>query len=127
MEKERIENACQLLKQLGQKMIILPFMSLSPKLLMWPLVNEKGAETYCLLVDTSQRRCFFMEESDLCSAQLALLFFSHSVMSDSLRPHGLLHSKLPCPLLSPGVCSESCCIRFLFVHVTYAVHCILIT
>ena len=53
MEEERIENACQLLKQLGQKMIILPLMSLSPKLLMWPLINEKGAEKYCLLVDSS--------------------------------------------------------------------------
>ena len=126
IEEERIENACQLLKQLGQKMIILPLMSLSPKLLMWPLVNEKGAETYCLLVDTaSQRRCFFLEECDLCSAQLALLF--HSVMSDSLRPQGLLHAKLPCPSLPPGVCSELCCIRFPFVHITYAVHCILIT
>ena len=28
---------------------------------------------------------------------------NHSVMSDSLRPHGLLHVKLPCPSLYPGV------------------------
>ena len=31
--------------------------------------------------------------------------FSHSVMSDSLRPHGLQHARLPCPSPSPGVCS----------------------
>ena len=34
--------------------------------------------------------------------------FSRSVMSDSLRPHGLQHARLPCPSLSPGVCSNSC-------------------
>ena len=32
----------------------------------------------------------------------------HSVVSDSLQPHGLQHAKLPCPSLSPGVCSDSC-------------------
>ena len=29
-------------------------------------------------------------------------------MSDSLRPHGLQNAKLPCPSLSPGICSNSC-------------------
>ena len=33
--------------------------------------------------------------------------FSHSVMSDSLRPHGLQHSRLSCPALSLQVCSNS--------------------
>ena len=28
-------------------------------------------------------------------------------MSDSLWPHGLQHARLPCPSLSPGVCSNS--------------------
>ena len=28
-------------------------------------------------------------------------------MSDSLRPHGLQHTRLPCPSLSPGVCLNS--------------------
>ena len=37
-----------------------------------------------------------------------LLSFSRSVMSDSLRPHGLQHTRLPCPLPSPEVCSDSC-------------------
>ena len=34
--------------------------------------------------------------------------FSHSVISDSLWPHGLQHTRLPCPLLSPGVCLNLC-------------------
>ena len=29
-------------------------------------------------------------------------------MSDSLQPYGLQHTRLPSPLLSPGVCSNSC-------------------
>ena len=37
-----------------------------------------------------------------------LLFFSHSVVSDSLQPHGLQHTRLPCPSPSPGACSNSC-------------------
>ena len=33
--------------------------------------------------------------------------FSCSVVSDSLRPHGLQHSRLPCPSPTPGACSNS--------------------
>ena len=36
-----------------------------------------------------------------------MLLFSHSAMSHSLQPHGLQHSRLPSPSLSPGVCSNS--------------------
>ena len=36
-----------------------------------------------------------------------LLLFSSSVGSDSLRPHGLQHARLPCPSPFPGVCSCS--------------------
>ena len=34
--------------------------------------------------------------------------FSHSVMSDSLQPHGLQDTRLPCPSPTPGVCSNLC-------------------
>ena len=34
--------------------------------------------------------------------------FSHSVMSDSLRPHELQHARLPCPSPSPRLHSNSC-------------------
>ena len=36
------------------------------------------------------------------------LLFSCSVVSDSLEPQGLQHTRLPCPLLSPGICSNLC-------------------
>ena len=34
--------------------------------------------------------------------------FSHSVISDSLWPHGLQHARLPCPSPTPGAHSNSC-------------------
>ena len=34
--------------------------------------------------------------------------FSHSVMSDSLRPHESQHARPPCPSPTPGVHSNSC-------------------
>ena len=34
--------------------------------------------------------------------------FSHSVMSDSLRPHGLQHDRPPCPSPTPRVYPNSC-------------------
>ena len=34
--------------------------------------------------------------------------FSCSVMSNSLRPHGLQHIRLPCPSPTPGACANSC-------------------
>ena len=36
------------------------------------------------------------------------LQFSWSVMSNSLWPHGLQHTRLPCPSPIPGACSNSC-------------------
>ena len=37
-----------------------------------------------------------------------VLLFSCSVVSDSLRPHGLQHARLLCPSPSPRACSNSC-------------------
>ena len=34
--------------------------------------------------------------------------FSHSVMSNPLRPHGLQNARLPCPSPTPQTCSNSC-------------------
>ena len=34
--------------------------------------------------------------------------FSHSVVSDSLRPHGLQYARTPCPSPNPGIYSNSC-------------------
>ena len=39
---------------------------------------------------------------------LMLLLFSHPVLFNSLRPHGLQHVRPPCPSSSPDVCPSSC-------------------
>ena len=47
-----------------------------------------------------------------------LMFFGHTAMSSSLQPHELQHTRLPCPSLSPGICSNSCPLRQLCQHST---------
>ena len=37
-----------------------------------------------------------------------LIQVSHSVVADSLQPHGLQHTRPPCPTPAPGVYSNSC-------------------
>ena len=55
---------------------------------------------------------FFVLGSALCHSLLTffgpLSQFSHSVVSDSLWPHGLQHGRLPCPSPTSGACSNSC-------------------
>ena len=48
------------------------------------------------------RFSFNISPSNVSSVQ-----FSHSVVSDSLRPHESQHARPPCPPLSPRVCSNS--------------------
>ena len=40
--------------------------------------------------------------------QFSAFQFSHSVVSDSLRPHGLQNARLTCPSPTPGAYSNSC-------------------
>ena len=42
------------------------------------------------------------------ACDILLLFFSHPVVSASLSSHGLQRARLPCPSLSPWICSNSC-------------------
>ena len=43
-----------------------------------------------------------------------LVQFSCSVTSDSLRPRGLPHARLPCPSPAPRACSNSCLLNWWF-------------
>ena len=45
---------------------------------------------------------------NLCCLSLSSVQFSCSVVSDSLRPHGLQHTRLPCPTPTTRVYSNSC-------------------
>ena len=56
----------------------------------------------------------YMEKTSSYRAILELFLqfssaqFSRSVVSNSLRPHGLQHARPPCPSPTPGVYSNSC-------------------
>ena len=41
-----------------------------------------------------------------------LVQFSHSVVSNSLQPHELQHTRRPCPAPTPGACSNSCLLNW---------------
>ena len=43
-----------------------------------------------------------------CCVSINLSQCSRSVMSNSLRPHGLQHARLACPSPTPRACSNSC-------------------
>ena len=51
---------------------------------------------------------FGEEEHKYSDHNISSAQFSHSVVSDSLQPHGLQHTRLPCPSPTPGACSNSC-------------------
>ena len=91
----------------------------------WTLKLQKLCELWCfgVLCFTSclKNWCFqtvvllfFKNEIDKqqiemiqrCTKHLSL--FSHQVVSDSLRPRGLQHTRLLCPSPSPRVCPSSC-------------------
>ena len=51
---------------------------------------------------------FWVRRNKVYGFRVKSVQFSHSVMSNSLQPHGLPHTRLPCPSPSPGTCSNSC-------------------
>ena len=53
--------------------------------------------------------CIKYKPTNNSTTKIATLFqFSHSVVFDSLWPHGLQHAGLPCPSPTPRACSNSC-------------------
>ena len=48
------------------------------------------------------------EKSSLFQNLFKIIQFSHSVVSDSLRPHESQHARPPCPSSTPGVYSNPC-------------------
>ena len=84
----------------------LPF----PKLL--PLDLQTCPNSFQSISELSFQTIFSLVTA-ICSSLLSLsdfhsVQFSCSVMSDSLQPHGLQHTKLPCPSPTPGAYSNSC-------------------
>ena len=71
----------------------------------------RGGKTHCYFgveVWTSTHSVSCQKAAYFLVEVLLLLLFSHSVMSDYLWPHGLQHTRLPCPSLSPEAFPNSC-------------------
>ena len=91
---------CIMIKKCAYKAKFLStFLLLSLKVLI-RILHFLSAVLLCYMIS------FFYSTSMLA---LILLFLSScSIVSDSLRPHGLQHTRFPCPSLSPRVWSNSC-------------------
>ena len=65
----------------------------------------KALTRFCILWNKIPKHSF---QSCCCCLVASSVQFSHSVVSDSLRPHGLQHARLLCLSPTPGTCSNSC-------------------
>ena len=75
--------------------------------------NERPARPQVVPRAPGASICFHSIDGSLClwfysDPRFSSVQFSPSVMFDSLRPHGLQHSRPPCPSRTPGVYSDSC-------------------
>ena len=83
-------------------------------------LSEENAHV-CVILDNLPQVCYvkyrpcyvkYRPYGTMCPeervSEVAFLCFSRSVLSDSSRPNGLQHARLPCPSPTPGACSDSC-------------------
>ena len=83
--------------------------------LLWLRISFKNmimSKVFVYLCVFVCRSMSFNPCTDFCYHHHNLLLFSHSVMFDSLWPHGLQHARLSCPSPSPGACSSSCPLKW---------------
>ena len=67
---------------------------------------QERLRNYFQLKDTKEIWCLNWSIPP-CLSPIRSVQFSCPVMSDSLRPHGLQHTRLPCPSPTPRVCPSS--------------------
>jgi len=105
-------NKHQCSKEMGRKKIInIQGLAHVKKILKWYFdFSQNWLQCSVLLVALiwSYGRTFLQYLCPPTSLVIGFLLFSLLVMSDTLQPHGLQHTRLPCPSLSPRVCSNSC-------------------
>ena len=63
--------------------------------------EEEGEESEVFTLDAKYK-------GKLKNSVTTILYSCCSVTQFSWQPHGVWHTRLPCPSLSPGVCSYSC-------------------
>ena len=77
----------------------------------WVLLQVGGLKTAFLMRWHLKRNLMTRADTERYGAEFPRhrsVQFSHSVVSDSLQPHGLQHARPPCPSPTPGVYSDSC-------------------
>ena len=67
--------------------------------------KRKSKHFWWMMFELMNRYCRFPVY--FCSTSSFSVQFSHSVMSDSLQPHGLQRTRLPCLSAAPRACSNS--------------------
>ena len=70
--------------------------------------SELGHRKWCWGVPLNKVDRNKDKQFTFSSPKVHLDHFSHSVVSDSLWPHGLQHARLPCPSPTPRAYSNSC-------------------
>ena len=68
-------------------------------------MKKAGSTHHVAAICQPLRRMYIPKTKSLCISSVQC---SYSVVSNSLRPHGLQHSRTPCPSPTPGVYSNSC-------------------
>ena len=76
-------------------------------LLLILLIHIRSSETDPWLLDNLGVVFFFPHDFLFSWFTLGSVQFSHSVVYNSLQPHGLQHTRLPCPSPNPGVYPNS--------------------
>ena len=72
---------------------------------LWKILQEMGIPDH---VTCLQRNLYAGQKASVKTRHGTIVQFSRSVVSDSLRPHGLQHDRPPYPSPTPRVCSNSC-------------------
>ena len=86
-----------------QKCLVLVDGCLNKETQNWkPLSRFTGEKKYGIICRTYIKWTLKMHSN------IQFLSFSHSIVPNSLLPHGLQHAGLPCPSPSPRDCSNSC-------------------
>ena len=80
---------------------------------LYVITRNEGMVSHWVPVLASPHSCVTLEKSTTYLTSVPWLpclslLFRHSVMSDSLWPRGLQHTRSLCPLPTPRACSNSC-------------------
>ena len=69
-------------------------------------LNFQGTDFVCFFFFSSLLHCY--SPSSVCRCSVIFCCCSVAQACPTLGPHGLQHTRLPCPSPSPGICSNSC-------------------